>query len=137
MLFKFSVGVRAFVIGLSQISSYHLYTSNSEKKMEEASSSFQRMFPISITLLLLDSNTKINMTTSIKYNHSIENAKVTSVEILFKQLGESKKDIKNVDFMPNSTGSSDYGHHFSLVLMTKYTNKGTYYPFAPTLTSSH
>ena len=40
-------------------------------------------------------------------------------------------------FRPNSTGSSDYRRHFPLALMNKYTSKGTYHPFAPTLTSSH
>ena len=76
----------------------------------------------------------------INYNHSIENVnlnKVTPVEILTKQPGESKYEIKNADFRPNSTGSSDCRHHFPLALMTKYSNKGAYHPFAPTFTSSH
>ena len=36
-----------------------------------------------------------------------------------------------------STESSNYRRYFPMVLMTKYINKGTYHPFAPTLTSSH
>ena len=38
-------------------------------------------------------------------------------------------------FRSNSTGSSDYRRHFQLSLMIKYTDKGTYNPFVPTLTS--
>ena len=43
---------------------------------------------------------------------------------------------QNADFRPNSTGSSDYRRHSPLALMTEYTSKGIYHPFAPTLTSS-
>ena len=67
----------------------------------------------------------------------IKHVNVSPVEILSKQPGKSKNDIKNADFRLNSTESSDYRRHFHSALMTKFTNKGTYHPFAPTLMSSH
>ena len=94
---------------------------------------------------ILDANTRIFLLLFsflydhfIKYNHSIENVTITPVEILSKQPGDSKNDMKkNADFRPNSTGWSDYRHRILLALMTRSTNKGIYHPFAQTLTSSH
>ena len=60
----------------------------------------------------------------IKYNHSIEHVKITSVEILSKLSGESKNDMKKTHFRQNSTGSHDCRLHNPLGLNDQIYQQG-------------
>ena len=78
----------------------------------------------------------------IKYNHSIENVTITPVEILSKQPGDSKNDMKKRRLSAELNWikrlqTMTHSLRILLALMTRSTNKGIYHPFAQTLTSSH